>query len=160
MNLTEFLLEEGILLNMAARDKWEAIRKMVQTLAQKGLLRSEQQKAVMDALVARENVSSTGMEHGIALPHAIVNSIEHPMGALGILPDGVNFQSHDNKPAHLIALLVIPKKSVQIHIRTLAAVARMLNFEEMRHSLLVAKSTQEVLRIIREEEQKELLSRS
>jgi mannitol/fructose-specific phosphotransferase system IIA component (Ntr-type) len=99
------------------------------------------------------------MEHGVALPHAVVSAIDHPIAALGILPDGVNFQSHDNKPALLIALLIIPKKSVQIHIRTLAAVARMLNFEEMRHSLLVAKSPQEVMRIIREEEQKELLSR-
>lgn len=159
MNLTEFLREEGILLNMASRDKWDAIRKLVQALVQKGLLKSVDQKPVLDSLIARENVSSTGMEHGVALPHAIVNVIEHPVAALGILPDGVNFQSLDNKPAHLIPLLIIPKKSVQIHIRTLAAVARMLNFEEMRHALLVAKSPLEVMRIIREEEQKELLSR-
>ncbi len=159
MNLTEFLREEGVFINLKSKDKWDLIRSMVQQLVQKGLLQAEHQKPVMEALIARENVSSTGMEHGIALPHAVVNPIDHPVAALGILPEGVNFQSHDNKPAHLVALLVIPKKSIQIHIRTLAAVARMLNFEEMRHGLLAAKSAQEVLRIIREEEQKELSSR-
>jgi mannitol/fructose-specific phosphotransferase system IIA component (Ntr-type) len=123
------------------------------------MLTPGQQKPVLDALVARENMSSTGMDHGIALPHAVVNAVDHPVAALGVLPEGVNFQSVDNKPSHLIALLIIPKKSSHIHIRTLAAVARMLNFEEMRHSLLVAKSAQEVLRVIREEEQKEILPR-
>jgi PTS system fructose-specific IIA component len=160
MNVGQLLREDTILLNMKAKDKWDAIKKMVNSLAQKGQLKADQAKVVLEALVARENVASTGMEHGVALPHATVNHIETPLAALGILPDGVNFQSQDNKPAHLIMLLVIPKKSLQIHIRTLAGVARMLNFEEMRQALLAARSAQEALRIIRDEEQKALHSRS
>jgi mannitol/fructose-specific phosphotransferase system IIA component (Ntr-type) len=159
VNLTEFLQEETILLNMRPRDKWDAIRTLAELFVQKGQLPQGKFKPVLDALIAREKAVSTGMEHGVALPHASVEILDHPLASLGIVPDGVNFQSQDNQPAKLLMLLAIPKKSLQIHIRTLAAVAHLLNFEEMRQALLSARSAQEVLRIIREEEQKEPASR-
>ncbi len=135
-----------------ARDKWEAIGKILDALAACGRLPADRRRAVHDALVARENVSSTGMEHGVALPHASVDGIEEAVGALAVAPEGVPFRSADGQPARLITLLAIPREAVQLHIRTLAGIARVLSSEETREALVRAATPRDVLRVIREKE--------
>ncbi len=155
MKLAELILEDGAVLEFVSRDKWEAIRKLVDHLVERKRLLPDQQKTVLDALVRRENIASTGMDHGVALPHAQVEGLEHAVAAIGLSPKGIPFQSSDGQPARIIVLLAIPKKSVQQHIRTLAGIARLLNYEEMRTALLAAKSEREVVAVIRDEEAKE-----
>jgi PTS system fructose-specific IIA component len=154
VKLAELLREDLILTDFRARDKTEAIGKLVDHLVSRGLLREDRRRGVLHALFARESIASTGMEHGGALPHAGVDGLERALGAFALAPDGVPFQSADGLPSRLIVLLVIPQGSVQRHVRTLAAIARLLNYEEMRERLLRAGSAREVRRIIREEEEK------
>jgi len=150
------LLKEGqIVTGFQARDKWEAITKLVDVLIDQGRLKADQRDAVYGALAARERVASTGMEHGVAIPHASVDGVDDALAALAIAPEGVPFQSADGRPARLIILLVIPRKAVQKHIRTLAGIARLLQYEEMRDALTRARSAREALGVIREEEQKD-----
>jgi mannitol/fructose-specific phosphotransferase system IIA component (Ntr-type) len=150
------LLKEGqIATGFQARDKWEAITKIVDLLVAQGRLKAEQREPVYDALAAREKVASTGMEHGVAIPHASVDGVEDAVAALAIAPQGIPFQSADGQPARLVILLVIPRKAVQKHIRTLAGIARLLQYEEMRDALTNARSAREALAVIREEEKKD-----
>jgi mannitol/fructose-specific phosphotransferase system IIA component (Ntr-type) len=150
------LLKEGLIsVGFQARDKWEAITLLVDLLIAQGRLKAEQRESVYDALVTREKVASTGMEHGVAIPHASVDGIEDALAALAIAPQGVPFQSADGQPTRLIILLVIPRKAVQKHIRTLAGIARLLQYEEMRDALTGARTPREALQVIREEEQKD-----
>jgi len=95
------------------------------------------------------------MEHGVAIPHASVDGVDDALAALAIAPEGVPFQSADGRPARLLILLIIPRKAVQKHIRTLAGIARLLQYEEMRDALTGARSAREALQIIREEEKKD-----
>ena len=155
MKLSELLGEENVLLEFKARDKWEAIERLVEVLVANGRLKSGQRRQVLDALVARENVASTGMGLGIAIPHAWTDLLDSGAAAVGISPQGIPFQSADGAPATLIILLVSPRHSAQKHVRTLAAIARLLNYEEMRTALLNAKTAGEVVRIVKEEEDKE-----
>ena len=155
MKLSELLGEESVLLDFKARDKWEAIERLVEKLVESGRLKATHRKSVLDALVARENVASTGMGLGVAIPHAWTDILETGTAAVGISPQGIPFQSEDGKPATLIILLVSPRHSAQKHVRTLAAIARLLNYEEMRTALLNAKTPAEVVRIVKEEEDKE-----
>lgn len=155
MKLGDLLKEGQIATGFTARDKWEAITKMVDLLVAQNRLKGEHREAVYDALVAREKVASTGMEHGVAIPHASVDGIEDALGALAIAPGGIPFQSADGHPARLIILLVIPRKAVQKHIRTLAGIAKLLQYEEMRDAITNARSPREALQVIREEEQKD-----
>jgi len=157
MKLADILRGESILLNFRAPDKWRAIESLVDVLIERGRCKKGQRKPILDALVAREQIASTGMEHGVALPHASVQVLEEPVAALGISPAGIQFQSADGKPAKLIMLLAIPKRNVQMHVRTLAGVARLMNYEEMRSALLGARTPDEVVKIIRHEEEKELV---
>jgi mannitol/fructose-specific phosphotransferase system IIA component (Ntr-type) len=155
VKLSELLGEESVLLDFKARDKWEAIERLVEKLVESGRLKATHRKSVLDALVARENVASTGMGLGVAIPHAWTDILESGTAAVGISPQGIPFQSQDGAPATLIILLVSPRHSAQKHVRTLAAIARLLNYEEMRTALLNAKTPAEVVRIVKEEEEKE-----
>ena len=155
MKLGDLLKEGQIASGFQARDKWEAITLLVDLLVAQGRLKADLRESVYGALAAREKVASTGMEHGVAIPHASVDGIEDALAALAIAPQGVPFQSADGQPARLIVLLVIPRKAVQKHIRTLAGIARLLQYEETRDALSGARSPREALQLIREEEQKD-----
>ena len=155
MKLGDLLKEGQIASGFQARDKWEAITLLVDLLVAQGRLKADLRESVYGALATREKVASTGMEHGVAIPHASVDGIEDALAALAIAPQGVPFQSADGQPARLIVLLVIPRKAVQKHIRTLAGIARLLQYEETRDALSGARSPREALQLIREEEQKD-----
>jgi mannitol/fructose-specific phosphotransferase system IIA component (Ntr-type) len=155
MNIGDLLKEGQIAVGFQARDKWEAITKLVDLLIAQGRLKAEQREPVYAALAAREKVASTGMEHGVAIPHASVDGVEDALAALAIAPEGVPFQSADGRPARLLILLVIPRKAVQKHIRTLAGIARLLQYEEMRDALTGARSARDARAVIREEETKD-----
>lgn len=155
MRLSELLSEPQILLGIQGREKGGLIETLLSPLLTLGRLKPEQRGPVFDALLAREKIASTGMEHGIAIPHASVDGIESALAVLGLAPEGVPFQSADGKPAKILILLVIPRKAVSEHTRTLAGIAKLLQYEELRDALLRARSPREVLKIIREEEQRE-----
>jgi mannitol/fructose-specific phosphotransferase system IIA component (Ntr-type) len=155
MKIGDLLKEGQIATGFSARDKWEAITKLVDLLISQGRLKAEHRETVYAALAAREKVASTGMEHGVAIPHASVDGVDDAQAALAIAPEGVPFQSADGRPARLVILLIIPRKAVQKHIRTLAGIARLLQYEEMRDALTNSRSAREALQIIREEEKKD-----
>ncbi|MBI3855087.1 MAG: PTS sugar transporter subunit IIA [Planctomycetes bacterium] len=155
MKLGDLLKEGQIATGFQARDKWEAITKLVDLLIAQNRLKPELREAVYGALAARERVASTGMEHGVAIPHASVDGVDEAIAALAVAPQGIPFQSADGQPARLLILLVIPRKAVQKHIRTLAGIARLLQYEEMRDAISGARSAREALQVIREEEQKD-----
>jgi nitrogen PTS system EIIA component len=155
MKLGDLLKEGQIAMGFQARDKWEAIDKMVDLLVANNTIKADQRAAVISALVAREKVASTGMEHGVAIPHAGIDEIDNAVAALAIAPEGIPFQSADGRPARIVILLVIPRKTVQKHIRTLAGIARLIQYEEMRDALTNARSAREALGVIREEEKKD-----
>ncbi len=152
MRFSDLLREGTVLTGFAARHKREALEKMVEALASSGLLPAGLRRALLDALLAREKLSSTGMEHGVALPHASLDGIDKAAAALAISPEGIPFESTDGRPARLIALLAIPRRAVRSHVKTLAGIARLMGSEETRLAILAAGSAAEVLRTIRREE--------
>jgi len=155
MKLAELIREDSIVLDFEAADKWKAIDRLVDHLVAAGRVKASQKKLVHDALVAREKIASTGMEHGVALPHAQIEGLDEAAAALAIAPQGVPFASVDKKPATLIALLVIPRRSIRQHVRALAAIARLLSSAEMRATLLSSKSSKEAAETMAREEAKE-----
>src|SRR5262249_33005763 len=126
MRLQELIPPEHIVLGLEADDKWQAIERLTQHLVSVGAVPPDQGQAYRDAVVARERSMSTGMERGIAIPHAAVDGLERVIGALAVVgaPDGgVDFDSIDARPAWLVVLLLIPRPQKLLHIRTLADLA-------------------------------------
>ena len=151
MKLSELLTDGSVILPLQASDKWQAIRTMAQGMVAMGALPKDQLAAAEAALVAREESMTTGMEDGIAIPHAAVDDIPEVIAVLGIAPDGVEFEALDRKPAQILVCLVIPRAKKLQHIRTLAEIAKLLSRATVRERLLGCDAPQQVLEVIARE---------
>lgn len=140
MRLSELFESQDLIVDFQATDKWDAIGRLVDQLVAKERVPGEAAGEIREAVLARERSMSTGMEEGIAIPHAAVESVDAIAACMGIVgrPEGLSFESIDGRPARLIVLLVIPKAQKLLHIRTLADVARVLGQAEVREALLAA----------------------
>ena len=156
MKLSEFVRSELIKVDLKAQDKWDAITQLVDLMVEAKEVEPENRSDVIDAVFDRERSMSTGMERGIAIPHANSSVIDEVVGAIGISKTGIPFESLDGQPADLIVVLVIPKDKFQRHVRTLAGIARLFNHDQMTSALRNAGSAEEVMNIIRTEEGKDL----
>ncbi len=142
----EALSPDCIVLNLKGTDKESIITELVDTLSAKGLLADRTQ--VLWDVLDREKSMSTGMQHGIALPHAKTEGVERIVAALGLKPEGVDFKSLDGEPSRVFLLLVSPSKQAGPHIQVLASAAALLNDEIRRADLLSAQSVEEAALIL------------
>ena len=149
MKLSDLLQESAVLLDLDGRTKWEAIEVLTDRLVGTSQVPGAHRDTVHAALVAREKSMSTGMEQGIAIPHTSVDQVEATAVALGVARSGIDFESIDGRPTHLVILLVNPANQTKAHIRTLAEIARLLSSAELRAGLVTAPSPGDVLATIR-----------
>jgi mannitol/fructose-specific phosphotransferase system IIA component (Ntr-type) len=140
MQLSELFAPADLLVDFDPSDKWEAMRRLVEHLVARGRVDADAAPTIVDAVLARERSMSTGMEHGIAIPHAAVDEVDEVVASLGIVrrEEGLEFDSIDGQPTRLVVLLVIPRPKKLLHIRTLADIARVLGRDEVREGLLAA----------------------
>ena len=150
MKLSDLLRHDLVLFPLEAEDKWQAIQAMATAAVGSGRIDPELGPAVEAALVAREKSMTTGMEQGIAIPHAAVDGIKDVIAVLGVSPAGIPFETLDGDPARIIVCLVIPRAKKLLHIKTLAEIARLLSRAEVRERLLGCASAAEVLTAIGE----------
>jgi len=145
MRLSDLFSAEDIVVDFAPTDKWDAIRHLVEHLVRRGRLPTNSEGAIVDAVLARERSMSTGMEHGIAIPHAAVDGVDSVRACMGIItdPQGLTFESIDGRPTRVVVLLVIPRAQKLLHIRTLADIARVLGRDTVREHLIAARSSAE-----------------
>jgi mannitol/fructose-specific phosphotransferase system IIA component (Ntr-type) len=145
MRLSELFRAEDLLVGFRPADKWDAIQKLVEHLVTHGRLPRAQAAAIQEAVVARERSMSTGMEQGIAIPHAAVDGVESVVACMGIVgsDSGLSFDSIDGKPTRVVVLLVIPRAQKLLHIRTLADIARVLGKDAVREALVRSADSKE-----------------
>jgi PTS system nitrogen regulatory IIA component len=152
MRLQELIPPEHILLGLEAADKWEVIERMCAHLVARGKLPKAKATGYVEAVLQRERSMSTGMERGIAIPHAAVDGVPEVVSVLGLSRRGVPFDALDRQPARIMVCLIIPRDKKLLHIKTLAEIARLLSRPAVRTRLLEADGKDEVLDIIRQEE--------
>jgi fructose PTS system EIIA component len=145
MELRQLFAPEDMVIGFDPRDKWDAIRQLVEHLVERGRVPRAQSERVLEQVLARERSMSTGMERGIAIPHAAVDEVSKVTAAMGIVSreEGLPFESIDGQPARLIVLLVIPRSQKLLHIRTLADVARVLGVDAVREALIASQGAQQ-----------------
>ena len=148
MLLSELIQPDLIKLRLEATDKWEAIEELVDHLITNHELRLNDRAEVLEAVEARERSLSTGLEHGLAVPHGAVDCVSETITCIGISEAGIPFESMDGKPTRLVVLLVIPKGAFSQHVRTLAGIARLANNQEFRERILAAADVDDVMGVI------------
>jgi mannitol/fructose-specific phosphotransferase system IIA component (Ntr-type) len=143
MRLSELLNPNAISLRLAGRTKREVLVELVDLLeAGHGFASLGE---ILDRVMRREAMMSTGLFPGAAIPHGKARSVDRMAAACGISVPGVDFESEDGKPTHLFVLLVSPENATTPHVRLLANISRLLKEESVRRSLLEARSPQEFL---------------
>jgi len=148
VRLTEILREDIIKIDLDATTKWEAIQELVDLLISSHELRLADRNEIIEGVFDREKSLSTGLEHGIAVPHAVLRCVEDVIAALGTSRTGIPFESHDGQPAKLIILLLIPQGAFQRHVRTLAGIARLGTDPDLRNQLFDAKTPADAMDVL------------
>ena len=145
VDLQELFQPEDLVVDFAPGDKWAAIAALVDHLVRRGKLGAQEAPRILEQVLARERSMSTGMERGVAIPHAAVDGVRSVLACMGIVSSetGLAFDSIDARPARLVILLVIPRAQKLLHIRTLADVARVLGNDSVRDALLAARTPAE-----------------
>jgi PTS system fructose-specific IIC component len=151
MNLLELLSKENITLDLPASDKQGVIEAMVGLLAQSGHVSDS--RAVVEDILERERLMSTGVGSGVAIPHAQSRGALRLAMAFGRTHDDIDFKSLDGKPVGLFFLIVAPDGPGGF-VRILARISRLLYSGELQHSLRRARTPEEVISIIAAEESK------
>jgi PTS system nitrogen regulatory IIA component len=148
MALVDLITPEVVKVPLVGKTKNEVIRELVQVLLDAG--RITELESVYDALLTREALGSTGLEQGVAVPHAKTRAVRQLTAAIGIAPQGVDFQSADGEPSKLFFLLLAPPDQSGPHIQALAEIARLAKSPTFLRLLTEASSGREVAELIRE----------
>lgn len=150
MHLSDILTPKDLLLGFNPGDKWNGIRILLETVVAQGHLPKEAEAEVLQAVLDREHSMSTGMEDGIAIPHAAVDAVDHVVAAVGLVsPDAdLDFDAVDGLPTKVAVLLIIPREEKMLHIRTMAEVARTFGDQELLARLVACKDQDEAFTLL------------
>lgn len=135
MKLVSLLSASRIVPEMQATSQWDAFGEMVAHLVSQGDLPEEETEAVLGALHEREEQVSTGIGHGVAIPHAYCDHLDEVLAVFGRSSEGIEFESCDNAPVHYLILLLVPQNQPHTHLQTLAAIAGLFSRCEVRERL-------------------------
>ncbi len=152
MKIIDFLKEESVLINLQGKTKREALSELLNVLKSKNYIKNSSE--ILDIVLEREKLGSTGIGQGIAVPHAKTDQIEKLVGAVGISENGVSFDSLDGEPVNIIFLILAPTKSIGEHLKALAKIARLLKNRTFRTALRNSKTASEAMQIIIEDDEK------
>lgn len=130
---------------LAARTKRGILEELADMLVAGGAVRPECRPDVLAALVEREEKMSTGMQLGVAIPHAKTDKVDQLVTAVALSEEGVDFQSLDGQPSHIFVATVSPKTDAGGHIRFLADISRQLASARVRERVLAAHSAEEMV---------------
>ena len=152
MKITEFLDKRGIKMDVESSEKEDVLKELVDVLSE--VKDVGDKKLILKALIDRENLGSTGIGQGIAIPHGKTDKVKEIVAVLGISRKGVNFEALDGEAVFLFFLLVAPKDNPGPHLKALAQISRLLRDSFFCELIKRCQTPDEVFELIRKEEEK------
>lgn len=148
MRMSNFVVREAIVPALTAVTKEGVIREMVQALHQAGYFRESELDDITRAVMRREQLGSTGIGRGIAIPHSKHPGVDRLIGTLALSPQGVPFESIDGEPVYVVVLLVSPQDRPGDHLRALENVVRTMRDDRFVSELRRMTTRDEVWRLL------------
>lgn len=148
-NLGDILSEGQVIASLRATNRWEAIEELIANLVETGKVKSENRDGIIAAVRKRESSMSTGIGHGIGIPHASTDLVSTITGAFGRSQTGLDFDALDGQPVKLTTLLLVPQQQFQQHLHTVGGIAKLFSDAKLREALETAADAAAILRIIR-----------
>ncbi len=149
MALVDLVRKETVKAPLNSTGKIDIITELTDLLDKAGKLK-DRDKA-LNALIARENQGSTGLEQGIAVPHAKTDAVDSICLAVGVSPGGVDFESMDGQPSHLFFLMLAPPEQSGKHVEVLSEIAKLTRSPSVLKMLTTANSPREVVEVFSED---------
>ena len=150
MEISRYLTESAVLMDLDGSDKSEIIGILVDSFT--GNAKVNNSSAVLNRLLEREKLKTTGIGSGVAIPHCRIASVDRVHVVVGLSRKGLDFQSLDDQPVHLFFLIVAPEKDGAQHLKTCAKIARLVKDANFRDNLLQFQTAAEVVEFIKERE--------
>ena len=150
MRIVDLLHKEGINLNINPSDKSECINELIDLMDKTGNLNNKEE--YRKAILEREDLSTTGIGDGIAIPHGKTSAVKRASLAAAVCKQGVDYDSLDGMPAHLIFMIAVPDNNDNLHLEVLARLSTILMDEGFRKSLIDCTDKDEFLKLIDEKE--------
>jgi PTS system nitrogen regulatory IIA component len=150
MKILDALDEGSVIADLKGRSKPEVLEELAAPVAR---LANEELRDVVEVLLERERLGSTGIGGGIGIPHGKLKRLDRMVIGFGLSRKGVDFDSLDGEPTRIFFLLMAPESSTGLHLKLLARISRILKNETLKERLLQAKSAEEITAIIKEEDE-------
>lgn len=158
MKFSDFVAVEAIRPNVAATTKEGVIREMSQSLVDAGKITAGELESIVKAIMKREDLGSTGIGRGVAVPHTKHPSVSRLVGTVAISQTGIDFESLDGEPVQLLFLLVSPPDRPGDHLRALENISRQLRDDAFCKTLKEAGGPQDVWRLLEEADAQSIAS--
>ena len=146
--LLEYMSEDRIILDLKSKEKEEVFEEMAPLCVAENIIDAEELEEYIEGLKEREKLTATGMQDGIAVPHAKSPSVHKIALALGISKEGINFESMDGEPSKYIFMIAAPKGTKQEHLDLLAMISELSYSEEVLEKLGKAQTKSEAIEIL------------
>jgi mannitol/fructose-specific phosphotransferase system IIA component (Ntr-type) len=153
MKLSDFVVRDAIVVDLQATGKEDSIREIVGSLVQAGSLGEADAEGVIRAIMNREELGSTGIGQGVAVPHTRHPKVDRLIGTVALSRKGVDFAALDGEPVDILFLLVSPPNQPGDHLRALENISRHLKDERFVSFLRQAKARADVEELIDEADQ-------
>jgi len=150
MKLREIVVEKAIVPNLTATKRDDAVKELLDALVASGKVSADMRDVYAKSIIARENKGSTGLNHGVAIPHTKSTAVKMPMAAIGVSKSGVDFNSLDKQPVYSIFLLVSPEEKPELHLDAIQAIFSHLSKDQFRRFLRQATTVKDVLTLLDE----------
>jgi nitrogen PTS system EIIA component len=155
MNLCDFVVRDAIISDLKATEKQDVIRELMDALRQTGHVQDSDFESVVKAIIKREELGSTGIGKGVAVPHTKHPSVPRLVGTVGLSQKGVNFEALDGEPVYIFFLLVSPPDKPGDHLRALENISRHLKDNHFCRCLQRARSREELAQLLQDADQDE-----
>ncbi|XZE52962.1 PTS sugar transporter subunit IIA [Planctomycetaceae bacterium SH139] len=150
MKFADFISTKAIRAELTSDDKESVISELVQSLMDSGDVNPDERDDIVAAILKREELGSTGIGRGVAVPHTKHPSVQKLVGTVGVSADGVDFNSLDGEKVQLFFLLVSPPERPGDHLRALENISRQLRDDSFCRFLKQAKSTDDIQQLLEE----------
>ncbi len=149
MKILDVLRKEAIVIDLKSREKKGVIEELAAPLARMtGMPASELVRVLME----RERLGSTGIGGGVGIPHGKLKGLETLLVGFGRSLKGVDFESMDGRPTDIFFVLVTPENSIAVHLEMLSRISRILKNDHLKQRLRNARSSDDIIESIREED--------
>jgi PTS system nitrogen regulatory IIA component len=147
MNISDIISPDRVVCDLDVSSKKRVLEQLSDMLASNSSASLISQD-VVDSLLARERLGSTGIGYGVAIPHGRVKNTDHAIAAFAQLHEGVDFDATDNQAVDLLFALLVPEESTEEHLQLLAQLAEMFSDEEFRAQLRATKDSQAIYNLL------------